>query len=117
VTVETRTAVVPATKTVADVLRHAALIIEERGWHNDQPSVYQTRQGTVCMIGAVASATGLSDPDIDPWPTVVDAVREFLRDRLRDVSCAEEWNDAPGRTAPEVTVALRAAADAWEADQ
>ena len=123
-TVETRPVEVPTReKSVADVLRHAARIIEERGWCQDRIG---TSGGAVCAIGAIKEA--------DP-ATGVDAMNWQRRLAWRTMRFAEralqlpippegalrrplsEFNDAPGRTAAEVIAALRAAADAAEPDR
>jgi hypothetical protein len=107
VTVETRPApasiepVGPTPKTTRDVLLHAALLIEERGWNQGS---YQ-QDGRLCLLGAINLAqTGRHDKWNDMEATL--AVRGVL-----PTSCGD-WNDAPGRTAAEVIAALRAAADA-----
>ena len=116
-TIQTRPVEVPAPiKTPADVLRHAALIIEERGWSDDEPI---TADGRCCTLGAIRLAVhgnigGLFSDEMAP------AVRYFgLRldptDAENAIGSIAVWNDAPGQTAEEVTAALRAAADAWEA--
>ena len=113
-TVETRPVEVPAReKSVADVLRHAARIIEERGWCQ---GYFGTSSGPVCALGAVYAA-GNGDP-IPTYTTqrqweAIDALRDYLDVlMIPDIS---HWNDMQGRTAAEVIAALRAAAD--EADR
>lgn len=121
-TVETRTIVeVPAReKTPADVLRHVARIIEERGWCQVSS---EDSTGRVCIIGGIETAVfGRVGDTKDPndslwldhkWP-LVNAVRDHL-DSFLDVPSTWVYNDETGRTASEVTAALRSAADAWEA--
>jgi hypothetical protein len=119
VTIETRPAETPVpTKTVADVLRHAARIIEERGWYQGYYSWGLDRNepdsGPVCALGAIGVAYGGSAGAIDDFPfddPVVGLAHRFMGGE------AAYWNDAQGRTAAEVTAALRSAADAWEAEQ
>ncbi|MCA1572900.1 MAG: hypothetical protein LC798_21945 [Chloroflexi bacterium] len=119
-TVETRPIEVPAReKTVADVLRHAALLIEERGWCRVDR---ETADGRLCMMGAIETAvlgrTAVLQQGNDPlwesgdWAGVV-AAENFLANHLR-VPRPWSFND-DAISATEVTAALRAAADAWEA--
>lgn len=110
-TVETRPAVVPArTKTVADVLRHAALLIEERGWKQDDLG---DQTGPYCAWGGIAVASGALDLRMDMRSNAIEeeALRFF---QMYLGESVPGFNDAPGRTAAEVTAALRAAADAAE---
>lgn len=121
-TIETRPieTVEPAReKSVADVLRHAARIIEERGWYQGFYSEGLDRStedsGPVCALGAIHVAmSGNANPPDGPFPDyesgVLVAAGPFM---ATDVAF---WNDYPGRTAAEVTAALRAAADVWEAE-
>lgn len=114
-TVETRPvpATEPKVKTVADVLRHAARIIEERGLGQ---GAYESDAG-LCIYGAIALAQqGSSTPRFDDESRQPQfAAYRYIVDTF-DVSPIP-WNDAPGRTAAEVTAALRAAADAAEAER
>lgn len=103
-TVETRPIVEPRTKTTADVLRHAALLIEERGWAQGDYEV----DGRLCLLGSLNVAT-----DGHSWSTAMLA-NEACFFMIRG-GIGAEWNDEPGRTAAEVTAALRTAADRWEA--
>jgi hypothetical protein len=91
----------PRTKTVGDVLRHAARYIEEFGWYQGAASNGLRR----CVLGATyhVEPTGLGD----------DAMYALAR-TIGTPSIAA-WNDEDGRTAAEVIAALRAAAD--EADR
>ena len=111
-TVETRPVVVPVReKSVADVLRHAARIIEERGWTQLEGSrSHPASDSRVCLVGSVEVAGGSDAILYGNW-----FARWFGRYAGSPIPMA--WNDTPGRTAAEVIAALRAAADAWEADR
>jgi hypothetical protein len=104
-------AVAPREKTPADVLRHAALVIEERGW--TQGDFSSGEAGPYCAMGAIAVAL-----EGDPVPTVLrnpaySALTRYLG-LGQNFGRAFTWNDDDGRTAEEVTSTLRSAADAWE---
>jgi len=92
-------------KTVRDVLLHAALLIEERGWCQ---GLYEAPDGRLCAIGALSVASG-GDADI----YVGGAADEALA-RIVCTAYIPHWNDATGRTAAEVIAALRAAAEATD---
>ena len=114
-TVEVRPIEVPAReKTVADVLRHAARIIEERGWSQ---GFYEDGEGGVCALGATYLASALPE---DTWGDAETEAERVLARSLppspSGMRAVPFFNDAEGRAADEVTAALRAAADAWEAD-
>lgn len=72
----------------------AADWIDTHGWTQ---RVEQTPDGRVCLTGALRACS----PQPGDWLIA----REVYRRRDR----AEEWNDAEGRTAPEVTGYLRSA--------
>ena len=106
--------VVPQTKTYPDVLRHAALIIEERGWHQGH---YISGDGKVCALGAIVLALGGSfDATGGPkYKSFTDYAQasEMVSDYLTGggpIYGVADWNDRQGRTAAQVTAALRAAA-------
>lgn len=117
-TVETRPIEAPpAEKSVADVLRHAARIIEERGWSDDEPV---TADGRCCALGAIRLAvhgrigsleTRESRPAILYFGLGLDPA-----DAENAAGTIAEWNDTEASGAAEVTAALRAAADKWEAE-
>ena len=90
-------------KTARDVLRHAALIIEERGWVQ---RVLSNAEGQVCALGAIyTAATGEAYGAPDRY---CDEAAEALSEHVgADI---EDWNDAQGRTAEQVIAALREAA-------
>lgn len=113
---------------VAADLRAAADVLERDGWTQGR---YHDDDGCHCALGAIAVAIrGSSRPNPDRWkPWAENAIRlragaalvahsvgippdAYHHPRL-DVS---DWNDEYGRTAAEVIAALRAAADAAEAD-
>ena len=114
VTVETRPTLAPATeprvKSVPDVLRHAARIIEERGWCQRDMT---TPDGRVCLVGAIVIANGCDTNGFGGYFTPIGSEAwDLMWDRL--VVLPSSWNDTPGRTAAEVIAALNAAADAAE---
>lgn len=116
-TIETRPIEVPAReKTVADVLRHAALVIEERGWSHGQ---LRSDDGSVCVWGGIRTAVFGDDEgngfmEDKPAIRVLAESLGFPTTLHHGLGHVVEWNDAPGRIAEQVTAALRAAADAWE---
>jgi hypothetical protein len=104
-------------KTTADVLRHAARIIEERGWCRGE---LQDNQGAVCAMGAVHLAVAGKEYGAEilssGWRLQGDAenaIKHYLG--LSADDNVEDWNDKTPHTAAEVIAALRAAADAAEA--
>lgn len=117
------------TKTAADVLRHAALIIEEHGWNQGN---YMDAQGHVCAMGAIGKALGAPWYDsgqgfessyyrIEPYTShetlhsaAVLALMAKINPGDRAPRGVPEWNDDVGRTRDEVIAALRAAADATD---
>lgn len=101
----------PAVKTDADILRHAALLIEERGLHKGAFINHST--GALCLFGALnlatcGDATGKKPggPEDRQMQDACARLPGFIR---RNVVA---WNDAYDRTAAEVIALLRAAADA-----
>lgn len=127
VEVRTMPAAEPREKSLANVLRHAALVIEERGWTTGEPV---SPTGKVCAWGGIRVAVYGDGPADDPADIDVEAAATavlagFVRtyqptlhdesDGIRDIGAVAAFNDAAGRTAEEVTAALRAAADAWDA--
>lgn len=103
-------------KTPADVLRHAALVIEEVGWSDDEPL---TDEGCRCAGGAMAFVVNGSMWDSED-PLVVEAAQWLLRSLGRDsytpLGGVAGWNDDEAGSAEVVTAALRAAADRWDAE-
>lgn len=106
-------------KTTADILEHAALIIEERGWTQDQYGIENpetgdfTQQGPHCAVGAIATAYG--DHLRYMGSAAEDALKEYLSGENPELDYAdgiEVWNDSPNRTEAEVVAALRGAAKA-----
>jgi hypothetical protein len=108
-TVETRE------KTVADVLRHAALLMEERGscevdWQDDA--------GRVCTLGALAVVSGYDPMDhgTERGGSRVYGTSAFrFLETFLGTDYVGLWSDA--HTHAERIAALRAAADAWETEQ
>jgi hypothetical protein len=100
----------------SDILRAAAAIIERDGWWDGRRTADGRHNGHCAWTAMTeaADAIGLS-PD---RPS--DAFASFLGwpGFDRSYACSAEfvftWNDADGRTADEVTSALRSAADVAE---
>ncbi|MEH1011718.1 DUF6197 family protein [Micromonospora sp. CPCC 206060] len=120
--------------TPADTLRFAALYIERHGWHQGD---YHPTTGNPFPPACAAAAIGIAVAghrvthvrDLDP-----DTCRDYLAafnalvDYLDDINPSivwddpgisehvspYSWNDAPDRTAAQVTATLRAAADTWD---
>ena len=93
---------------VDDTLNLAAELVEKRGWTQ---KTYETRDGQVCLMGAVHMALGI-EPNVftdDETFNIYLAARDRLQDIL-DVDSPIEWNDQPERTKEQVVSALRAAA-------
>ena len=101
---------------VAADLRAAAEVLERGGW--TQGRYYRPETGCRCAIGAIVAVLGGHDTEFTipdeaqpRWRAVEGALEAHLNHFI------DIWNDEPGRTADEVIAALRAAADAAEADQ
>lgn len=116
-TVEIRTEPVaePRTKTVADVLRHAALVIEEVGWSDFEPLCEDGRRcaGGAISFVAVGGNWEADDPLVDAAAT---ALMQYLgkESHGHPMGGVARWNDGH-ESGEAVVTALRAAADAWEA--
>ena len=81
-------------------------VLKERGWHQGQE---QGPDGSVCLLGAVGVAcTG----NAYMWG------REnyHLVSQTLGLTRVGSWNDDPERTEEDVILALKHAAEAWEAD-
>ena len=116
-TVEIRTPepVAAPTKSVPEVLRDAARIIEERGWCQN---AVQDLNGAVCAWGGIRLAIyGDSDSDgstafIELDEASTRALAEYLEPGTGIfIGTVASWNDEPGRSVPEVVAALRGAAE------
>lgn len=106
-TIATEPIATPVVKTTADVLRHAALLIEERGWCQNEVS---TKDGRLCAWGAIVYRDNWVSP---LWSQATGRFADYLGAREDDdpVGIIAEWNDKRSRTAAEVIAALRAAAE------
>lgn len=104
--------------TTPEILLKAANVIEARGWHQGSyiPNMADKATCPVCVLAAINVARGLP-PDCmyDPYAPgpAYEAAFEFAGwlgllnvPEVVD-TVGEGWNDAPGRTADEVTSALR----------
>jgi len=94
------------TAQVAADLRAAVDVLERDGWTQGGLS----EDGRLCAIEAIWRACGQSGGERSQ-----NAV-EQLRTAIPFQRSIIGWNDTPGRTAAEVIAALRAAADAAEAE-
>ena len=92
-------------RTVADVLREAARIIEEFGWWQ---SGNPDRSYGHCAMTAVSQASNDDD-------ALSSQALYVLRRSLGLGRWPDAWNDEPDRTEAEVIAALRNAADQAEA--
>jgi hypothetical protein len=135
---ETELAAVHADPTPAGLLRGAATYLETHGWC--QGTLYQAGPDMTappaCAVGALY-ITGCGRPAgavetvvlVDPDGRIRTALRVltgYLADRhgVDTAWCDDkfvayeatigDWNDADTRTLPEVTTALREAADEWD---
>jgi hypothetical protein len=134
----------PATvheQTPAQLLRGAAVHIDTHGWHQGcRYEMHAELNPTppACAAGALCIATyGSALADLIRWPEPTEAQWRALGEVYRFFACHllgtdlgyrgdpgelldvyEEiigtWNDHDGRTAAQVTTALREAADGWD---
>lgn len=102
-------------KTVQDVLKHAALYIEEHGWVQGKYRDVDT--GAVCASRAISMVSGSEDVDWNQEPLVLSQDPRFLLWRDAEKRFSKTigqppiaFNDAPHRTGQEVIDALRQAA-------
>lgn len=89
---------------VADVLEHAALIIEEFGW---QRTEWGNKTKGFCVMGAIVEAGGgtrFNEHALFMDPAYTSALTPVIHDH------PGRWNDRSAHTAHEVTAALREAA-------
>ena len=89
----------------ARTLEAAALEIEVRGWAT---GMGRDGEGRVCLLGAIALVLGMEPAS---WPDC-QVSAAFGVNHDEDDIYPEDWNDAPGRTADEVTFLLR-----WRAEE
>lgn len=94
--------------TTADVLRKAAEVIERDGWTR---GVGTDESGAHCTIGALSVAAAET---YTTWGLAFRAIYNGLRAQGVASPGIVEFNDAPDRTAEEVTALLRFAADLSE---
>ncbi len=87
----------PSDRDVADVLERAALHLDVHGWRQGDDAAVEGDRCALLALYAVASTA-------DAY-TAREELGLFL-----DVDCIVEWNDEDGRTAAEVTGAMRACA-------
>lgn len=92
-------------KTPKAILKHAAKLIEERGWCRGD---YEDDDGRLCLIGAIRLAsTGSSNRHNH---RTEDAYRAFRW--AENISDAVYWNDARSRSKHQVIKALLKASEA-----
>jgi hypothetical protein len=89
----------PVTTAVRALRLKAAEIIEQRGWCQ---GYYCTRDGAVCVLGALNVAAGLDAEDVSGCDLIDDAINEVF-----GYESAANWNDAISRTKAEVLARLR----------
>lgn len=97
-------------KTTAEILREAAEYIGEHGWIQGQLS---NPDGKVCAIGAINRAAK-SDAVADTYDAI-EALWNYLElpsgEQLGSgLHPVARWNDAPGRSAEDVILAMKCAA-------
>jgi hypothetical protein len=128
-----QTTTAPAEVTPADILRGAATYLDRYGWH--QGDYYATIADPsvpfppACAFGAIAAAAyggRIADPYSPNLPgdqrraftRAADVFDGYLIDYHGtddgNLIPGQEWNDVTGRTAADVTAALRAAAHKWD---
>lgn len=105
---------------IPDILMKAAEVIETRGWHQGYYMPAGTSRATcpVCVLGAINVAAGYppdGSPDerTDVAGPAEDATKALI-EHLGGLH-ADTWNDALGRTAEQVTTALRECAASLKA--
>jgi len=131
----------PARPTIADILRGSANIIDTNGWHthslHDAENPYPSL-AAVCAVGGMYLACGILPGTVGYRPAPVNDACDYFASWLlsqhpeydslfRDycagldpVEVADlpiRFNDTPDRIQQEVTAALRAAANCWDANQ
>ena len=93
------------------VLRTAANLLEERGWH---PIGLGTSGGPLSLMGALAEAAGLdeTDPDLmtSPYVAAYHSVLDHLEVTEGSAPTLGLWNVSPGRTQGEAVTLLRSVA-------
>lgn len=108
--------------TVADVLRKAIDVLEERGWHQGDYTVdWDKDDGPVCAAGAIGVACGV--PSFDAACSLaasfpLEAFAKFLgpdpmvqtREEYRAIDTVAGFNDDPSRSYEDVVLALKHAA-------
>lgn len=102
---------------VAADLRAAADVLERDGWTQ---RTWKDSDGRRCAAQALCTVVELHTVKASGEFDVLSFDRDYGRalDALSQqvgMHAVTDWNDAPGRTAAEVIAALRAAADAAEA--
>lgn len=102
----------PAPKTPADLLRHAAMILEETGWCR---RVHVDEAGRRCLAGAIHAANGQfgNHPGWDDHSLkAIGFVRRVLENTGQEWwLLPAHWNDMCARDGAEVIGVLRAAAN------
>lgn len=93
--------------TPQDVLREAARILMRDGWTQGEVG---TPGGTKCAVGAIKAACGVHLYD---WSDTAVAAADLLQNWVdpRGSYRVADWNDAPERTAEDVILALKRAAE------
>jgi len=99
----------------AEILARTADVIDEVGWY--QGDLYDPRGTGMCTLAAIYAAAGVDMAKATPSEAdAICAAIESLQGRL-GVESVVNWNDAPERTAEQVTSALRrCAAEVAERD-
>ena len=108
-TVQTLPTIAP--KTTADVLRHAALVLEERGWV--QGKLADADTGAVCALGALnvavtGAALGTKGEDSD-FAAVERAA--LMAELFTNGQPLTTWNDNFAHAREDVTALFRKAAE------
>jgi hypothetical protein len=112
--------------TAAEILQKAADVIDQRGWHQGDAYDHSAlRTGTtldacpVCTLGAINVVVngdpagwgvhgGIADQAAQAFAAHLGMATNFDPNSEHSVTgVVGNWNDAPGRTATEVTTALR----------
>jgi hypothetical protein len=87
--------------TPQETLKAAAEYISGHGWTQDR---MEGRDGSTCALGAILNACY---GDEDAYGQAVARLNRHIRSHV----AISDWNDAPGRTAEEVILTLKRAAE------
>jgi hypothetical protein len=91
-----------------DILRRAAELLGERGWCQGE---IEDGDGRMCAVGAIRRAASEVMHTRHSWSESVALNRLRGQVRTREMHSIPRWNDAPERTAEDVILAMKRAAE------